>query len=104
VGAARHLCMEQAPGRLRLRTPYPCGRSGRVAERTGAVAELAERTESGGLSPRGRRFELRTEGSIRKLPQTVAESGLPIGILANSETFDTTCGQFNNALTNDFTG
>jgi hypothetical protein len=47
---------------------------------------------------------LRTEGSIRKLPQTVAESGLPIGILANSETFDTTCGQFNNALTNDFTG
>jgi hypothetical protein len=37
-------------------------------------------------------------------PQTVAESDLPIGILANSETFDTTCGQFNNALTNDFTG
>lgn len=35
-------------------------------------------------------------------PQTVAESDLPIGILANSETFDTTCGQFNNALTNDF--
>ncbi len=37
-------------------------------------------------------------------PQTVAESDLPIGILANSETFDTTCGQFNNAYANDLEG
>jgi hypothetical protein len=34
-------------------------------------------------------------------PQTVASGDLPIGILANSETFDTTCGQFNNAFAND---
>lgn len=32
-------------------------------------------------------------------PQTVAEGDLPIGVLGLSETFDTTCGQFNNAFT-----
>ncbi|MEU8977833.1 hypothetical protein [Streptomyces sp. NPDC048309] len=32
-------------------------------------------------------------------PQTVAESDLPIAVLGLSETFDTTCGQFNNAFT-----
>jgi hypothetical protein len=32
-------------------------------------------------------------------PQTVAENDIPIGVLGLSETFDTTCGQFNNAFT-----
>ncbi|MGW0755055.1 hypothetical protein ACWD1Y_00915 [Streptomyces sp. NPDC002814] len=32
-------------------------------------------------------------------PQTVAEGDLPIGLLGLAETFDTTCGQFNNAFT-----
>ena len=32
-------------------------------------------------------------------PQTVADGDLPIGVLGLSETFDTTCGQFNNAFT-----
>ncbi|MEV6169117.1 hypothetical protein AB0L99_12930 [Streptomyces sp. NPDC051954] len=32
-------------------------------------------------------------------PQTVAEGDLPIGVLGLAETFDTTCGQFNNAFT-----
>jgi hypothetical protein len=32
-------------------------------------------------------------------PQTVASGDLPIGVLGLSETFDTTCGQFNNAFT-----
>ncbi|WP_210592614.1 hypothetical protein [Streptomyces sp. GESEQ-35] len=32
-------------------------------------------------------------------PQTVAEGDLPIGVLGFAETFDTTCGQFNNAFT-----
>lgn len=32
-------------------------------------------------------------------PQTVAEGDLPIAVLGLSETFDTTCGQFNNAFT-----
>ena len=31
-------------------------------------------------------------------PQTVSENDLPIGVLGLSETFDTTCGQFNNAF------
>lgn len=31
-------------------------------------------------------------------PQTVAENDIPIGVLGLSETFDTTCGQFNNAF------
>lgn len=33
-------------------------------------------------------------------PQTVAEGSLPIAVLGLAETFDTTCGQFNNAFTN----
>ena len=32
-------------------------------------------------------------------PQTAAEGDLPISVLGLSETFDTTCGQFNNAFT-----
>jgi hypothetical protein len=32
-------------------------------------------------------------------PQTVAEGDLPIAVLGLAETFDTTCGQFNNAFT-----
>lgn len=32
-------------------------------------------------------------------PQTVAQSDLPIGVLGLAETFDTTCGQYNNAFT-----
>jgi hypothetical protein len=31
-------------------------------------------------------------------PQTVSENDIPIGVLGLSETFDTTCGQFNNAF------
>lgn len=31
-------------------------------------------------------------------PQTVSENDIPIGALGLSETFDTTCGQFNNAF------
>lgn len=32
-------------------------------------------------------------------PQTVAQSDLPVAVLGLSETFDTTCGQYNNAFT-----
>ncbi len=32
-------------------------------------------------------------------PQTVGEADIPIAVLGLSETFDTTCGQFNNAFT-----
>ncbi|MBV7699297.1 hypothetical protein [Streptomyces sp. TRM70350] len=32
-------------------------------------------------------------------PQTVAETDLPVGVLGLAQTFDTTCGQFNNAFT-----
>ncbi|WP_128432133.1 hypothetical protein [Streptomyces cyaneus] len=32
-------------------------------------------------------------------PQTVAATDVPIAVLGLSETFDTTCGQFNNAFT-----
>ncbi|ELS54339.1 hypothetical protein [Streptomyces viridochromogenes] len=32
-------------------------------------------------------------------PQTVAEGNIPLAVLGLSETFDTTCGQFNNAFT-----
>ncbi|MFF4502996.1 hypothetical protein [Streptomyces sp. NPDC001401] len=32
-------------------------------------------------------------------PQTVADGSLPVSVLGLSETFDTTCGQFNNAFT-----
>ena len=32
-------------------------------------------------------------------PQTVAENDIPIGVLGLSETYDTTCGQFNDAFT-----
>lgn len=32
-------------------------------------------------------------------PQTAAEGDLPVSVLGLSETFDTTCGQFNNAFT-----
>ncbi|MER5943735.1 MULTISPECIES: hypothetical protein [Streptomyces] len=32
-------------------------------------------------------------------PQTVAATDVPVAVLGLSETFDTTCGQFNNAFT-----
>ncbi|MFG2136896.1 hypothetical protein [Streptomyces sp. NPDC048650] len=32
-------------------------------------------------------------------PQTVADTNLPIGVLAVPETWGTTCGQFNHAFT-----
>ncbi|MFJ8313031.1 MULTISPECIES: hypothetical protein [unclassified Streptomyces] len=32
-------------------------------------------------------------------PQTVAENDIPIGVLGLSQSYDTTCGQFNNAFT-----
>ncbi|MGW0734309.1 hypothetical protein [Streptomyces sp. NPDC002851] len=36
-------------------------------------------------------------------PQTVGEASLPVGVLGLAETYDTTCGQYNNAFTNAFT-
>lgn len=32
-------------------------------------------------------------------PQTVAANDLPIAVLGLAETYDTTCGQYNNAFT-----